>query len=148
MIRRPPRSTRTDTLFPYTTLFRSSQMDTAIDAMKLAATTFIIPFAFVYNPELMSFPHMTWAVAPAVFQVLVIQATASIAAYGYFFRDLAGWERWSFVIATALGFGAMIDIRPVWDWAWLAAGCVLIVWMLVRSEEHTSELPSIMRSSY
>src|SRR3546814_7010809 len=25
MIRRPPRATRTDTLFPYTTLFRSSQ---------------------------------------------------------------------------------------------------------------------------
>src|SRR3546814_14747478 len=27
MIRRPPRSTRTDTLFPYTTLFRSGQRD-------------------------------------------------------------------------------------------------------------------------
>src|SRR3546814_9511840 len=27
MIRRPPRSTRTDTLFPYTTLFRSLQVD-------------------------------------------------------------------------------------------------------------------------
>src|SRR3546814_1616516 len=27
MIRRPPRSTRTDTLFPYTTLFRSLQGD-------------------------------------------------------------------------------------------------------------------------
>src|SRR3546814_12363405 len=26
MIRRPPRSTRTDTLFPYTTLFRSVQL--------------------------------------------------------------------------------------------------------------------------
>src|SRR3546814_1385309 len=26
MIRRPPRSTRTDTLFPYTTLFRSIQL--------------------------------------------------------------------------------------------------------------------------
>src|SRR3546814_4871782 len=26
MIRRPPRSTRTDTLFPYTTLFRSKQI--------------------------------------------------------------------------------------------------------------------------
>src|SRR3546814_10610973 len=26
MIRRPPRSTRTDTLFPYTTLFRSKQL--------------------------------------------------------------------------------------------------------------------------
>src|SRR3546814_3821522 len=31
MIRRPPRSTRTDTLFPYTTLFRSG-----------AATTFVL----------------------------------------------------------------------------------------------------------
>src|SRR3546814_10900279 len=27
MIRRPPRSTRTDTLFPYTTLFRSAQIE-------------------------------------------------------------------------------------------------------------------------
>src|SRR3546814_8173415 len=27
MIRRPPRSTRTDTLFPYTTLFRSLEID-------------------------------------------------------------------------------------------------------------------------
>src|SRR3546814_2491760 len=27
MIRRPPRSTRTDTLFPYTTLFRSSRIE-------------------------------------------------------------------------------------------------------------------------
>src|SRR3546814_13590294 len=30
MIRRPPRSTRTDTLFPYTTLFRSEARPTAI----------------------------------------------------------------------------------------------------------------------
>src|SRR3546814_572887 len=29
MIRRPPRSTRTDTLFPYTTLFRSANSDGA-----------------------------------------------------------------------------------------------------------------------
>src|SRR3546814_13764150 len=29
MIRRPPRSTRTDTLFPYTTLFRSHRCNTA-----------------------------------------------------------------------------------------------------------------------
>src|SRR3546814_20854019 len=31
MIRRPPRSTRTDTLFPYTTLFRSSFKDNSPD---------------------------------------------------------------------------------------------------------------------
>src|SRR3546814_10151981 len=29
MVRRPPRSTRTDTLFPYTTLFRSAWVDRA-----------------------------------------------------------------------------------------------------------------------
>src|SRR3546814_11598317 len=31
MIRRPPRSTRTDTLFPYTTLFRSKRADARRD---------------------------------------------------------------------------------------------------------------------
>src|SRR3546814_12270101 len=35
MIRRPPRSTRTDTLFPYTTLFRSAIFD------RLEALTFL-----------------------------------------------------------------------------------------------------------
>src|SRR3546814_12689665 len=33
MIRRPPRSTRTDTLFPYTTLFRSDIEDAVAGAM-------------------------------------------------------------------------------------------------------------------
>src|SRR3546814_15096191 len=32
MIRRPPRSTRTDTLFPYTTLFRSQALDSRVVA--------------------------------------------------------------------------------------------------------------------
>src|SRR3546814_20078532 len=31
MIRRPPRSTRTDTLFPYTTLFRSTEIREAAE---------------------------------------------------------------------------------------------------------------------
>src|SRR3546814_14125951 len=34
MIRRPPRSTRTDTLFPYTTLFRSPGRNNAMGRMK------------------------------------------------------------------------------------------------------------------
>src|SRR3546814_8532920 len=38
MIRRPPRSTRTDTLFPYTTLFRSSFLDPAVRAHGLDRT--------------------------------------------------------------------------------------------------------------
>src|SRR3546814_1492371 len=35
MIRRPPRSTRTDTLFPYTTLFRSGKVKEQLDAARL-----------------------------------------------------------------------------------------------------------------
>src|SRR3546814_9248969 len=33
MIRRPPRSTRTDTLFPYTTLFRSTAQEDIVDPL-------------------------------------------------------------------------------------------------------------------
>src|SRR3546814_3477417 len=33
MIRRPPRSTRTDTLFPYTTLFRSKPISTGLASL-------------------------------------------------------------------------------------------------------------------
>src|SRR3546814_13554133 len=36
MIRRPPRSTRTDTLFPYTTLFRSAVGDHRAEAAEVA----------------------------------------------------------------------------------------------------------------
>src|SRR3546814_19147391 len=36
MIRRPPRTTRTDTLFPYTTLFRSTRGDEANLTARLA----------------------------------------------------------------------------------------------------------------
>src|SRR3546814_8652159 len=39
MIRRPPRSTRTDTLFPYTTLFRSGQDMGAMPGMDMGAAT-------------------------------------------------------------------------------------------------------------
>src|SRR3546814_15348964 len=38
MIRRPPRSTRTDTLFPYTTLFRSLEIGGIGAAMDAVAT--------------------------------------------------------------------------------------------------------------
>src|SRR3546814_4110645 len=38
MIRRPPRSTRTDTLFPYTTLFRSSLSTNDRQAISPVAT--------------------------------------------------------------------------------------------------------------
>src|SRR3546814_14430216 len=36
MIRRPPRSTRTDTLFPYTTLFRSVRDDNTVEQVPVS----------------------------------------------------------------------------------------------------------------
>src|SRR3546814_21174029 len=52
MLRRPPRSTLTDTLFPYTTLFRSMDADSAsviwvFNAYQLAAALFLIPLGKV-----------------------------------------------------------------------------------------------------
>src|SRR3546814_7174490 len=45
MIRRPPRSTRTDTLFPYTTLFRSGAVQNAVDDADLVCSrAFAQPF--------------------------------------------------------------------------------------------------------
>src|SRR3546814_12772691 len=46
MIRRPPRSTRTDTLFPYTTLFRSMQIREAFtfdDVLLQPAESAVLP---------------------------------------------------------------------------------------------------------
>src|SRR3546814_17685296 len=47
MIRRPPRSTLTDTLFPSTTLFRSFDVPPATALFELPARIFdVLPFAF------------------------------------------------------------------------------------------------------
>ena len=81
----------------------ASFLETAKDAIKIALTTFIIPFAFVFFPELMSFPNMKWDVVPAVLIVLAIQWTVSIASYGHLFRTLVGWERAIFAVAALAG---------------------------------------------
>src|SRR3546814_5523850 len=64
MIRRPPRSTRTDTLFPYTTLFRSHRRCSAPDTVPR-----LIRAAWTYQPrseehtsELQSLMRISYAV--------------------------------------------------------------------------------------
>ena len=86
----------------------ASFVSTALDSFKIALTTFIIPFAFVYFPELMTFPHLTCAVVPAIFVVVAIQWTLSIASYGHLFRPLVGWERGVFAVAALAGFMVMV----------------------------------------
>src|SRR3546814_4902161 len=89
MIRRPPRSTRTDTLFPYTTLFRSMATSQKAEEVEMH-TTFYAPF-------LSSLSEVAW-----------LEFRAKLEGY----RAQGGKKS------------------------------------LRRSEEHTSELQSLMRISY
>src|SRR3546814_2412627 len=57
MIRRPPRSTRTDTLFPYTTLFRSTERADALAFFQHCATYFTESFKTIY-------PHIVFDKLP------------------------------------------------------------------------------------
>src|SRR3546814_10717238 len=50
MIRRPPRSTRTDTLFPYTTLFRSPRIE-RMAAVMIDIIAVEVDIAFRYPPH-------------------------------------------------------------------------------------------------
>src|SRR3546814_1793962 len=94
MIRRPPRSTRTDTLFPYTTLFRSIR------------STFRLLFCVAKTLETLDV-----RVSGGVLVLLQFQLIA---------RADGGRSR--------IGFHHPIE--------------------RLRSEEHTSELQSLMRISY
>src|SRR3546814_5512173 len=93
MLRRPPRSTRTDTLFPYTTLFRSDWRWVYWQILLLAAiAALLIGWGLPKDPIHRPFP------------------AGQLARYGF----------------------RRAGIRPDYR----------------RSEEHTSELQSLMRISY
>src|SRR3546814_3676807 len=65
MIQRPPRSTRTDTLFPYTTLFRSSPQttDPSADAPRSRRRSRLCPLrSEEHTSELQSLRRISYAV--------------------------------------------------------------------------------------
>jgi TRAP-type uncharacterized transport system fused permease subunit len=107
--------------------------ETAKESMKLAATTFIIPFAFVYRPQLLDFPNLGWNVVPPVIEVLLIQWTSSIALYGYFRRSLTHVESAFFGAATALGYWAMITEAPSSTLVFLGATAAVMLAVAVRT---------------
>src|SRR3546814_8732751 len=116
MVRRPPRSTRTDTLFPYTTLFRS-QGRVAVHPLLLERQEIGADIAFLH--------HMDAQVAQP--------------------RHLVGGG----MIGAAVAIEdqvrhAMMDDMVVEEDRPVAERPAIVG----RSEEHTSELQSLMRISY
>src|SRR3546814_12659465 len=64
MIRRPPRSTRTDTLFPYTTLFRSVLSTVGIQTANLATLDWANVLAMKAKAELANADASSWLFNP------------------------------------------------------------------------------------
>src|SRR3546814_1320141 len=115
MIRRPPRSTRTDTRFPYTTLFRSLDASAGSVALSLPGSD----LAFELR-----------AIVDATVQALASQDTD---------LDLGHVE-------PAGVLRREVELQPAEEAMGLRRGEGLVE--SPRSEEHTSELQSLMRISY
>src|SRR3546814_8774165 len=118
LIRRPPRLTRTDTLFPYTTLFRSS-IGAAVDIA-----------AQLYDQPVLRVDRAMAEKAVATGRRIGVVATLSTT-----LNPTADLVR-----RVAAEQGKQIEIVEH-----LCEGAFEAV---MRSEEHTSELQSLMRISY
>src|SRR3546814_8645297 len=114
MIRRPPISTRTDTLFPYTTLFRSAGQCANL--------------AVEHHVRGRKRAHHFHRIGIAVSQSLVVFVLAV-----FILRYVQ--------IELAYGVGLVVMQG-------LALGVFKALARQNRSEEHTSELQSLMRISY
>ena len=111
----------------------ASFWDTGKESMKLASTTFIIPFAFVYRPQLLEFPNLGWNVVPPLVEILLIQWTSSIGLFGYFRRPLGLAERGLFLALTALGYWAMITEALHSTFVFVSAAAVLFAAVALRN---------------
>jgi TRAP transporter 4TM/12TM fusion protein len=111
---------------------KSKLMACTCDSLKLASTTFIVPFAFVYHPVLMSFPNVSWEIVPPIIEVLLIQLSLGVASYGYWGRRICAYERLAFLVVSVFGVFTMVDLlgdRSVYMAAWIASAGILLLWM-------------------
>src|SRR3546814_5311215 len=153
MIRRPPRSTRTDTLFPYTTLFRSLLRSAHSGAGRIAAL----------GHESIDDPVKDDAVVKAFTRQFLNPLDMTRRQVGAKIdRHVAAVEREDQGVFS-IGHFLLLDRWPALRprrhrmpapkstpgstiiCAWLCAGAGR---HRSRSEEHTSELQSLMRISY
>src|SRR3546814_10672942 len=133
MIRPPPRSARTDTLFPYTTLFRSADILIKATCLKLTAVVGKCSRNIAFTPFGVPPPHIFdkcshngLASAAIVICRLAANKTET-------FRPI----RIGDMTKTIYGMGREIESKGL-----------LFLCHPLRSEEHQSELQSLMRISY
>src|SRR3546814_7135816 len=118
MIRRPPRSTRTDTLFPYTTLFRSRHATGAAKGqLGYMAQKFSL-YGLLSVRQNLEFSAGVYGLEGAMKRARIDEMIETF--------DLGRW------------LAAAPESLPLGYRQRLA----------LRSEEHTSELQSLMRKSY
>src|SRR3546814_3607387 len=128
MIRRPPRSTRTDTLFPYTTLFRSG-----------ADVPYYLARDAVFSPDVRGDRKR-----PSVNAALQWAPNSSSVYTAEFFWT--GFRQTTFnnLFFSFVDWWGSLGPNPA-DTITVYPGTNIIK---TRSEEHTSELQSLMRISY
>src|SRR3546814_3902230 len=128
MIRRTPRSTRTDTLFPYTTLFRSCFAD----------LTIVADDARIGEPGL---PIGGGYIAPAWVPQVGAKRAKELAFLPGNHVDGRTAEAWGWANAAVPAAQLIACVEAV-------AARIAKIPAPVRSEEHTSELQSLMRIPY
>src|SRR3546814_8101755 len=154
MIRRPPRSTRTDTLFPYTTLFRSLSEDMPPDFHRRGELLVLDRKRFVGDDEAADTLDLRQILVDALDRgaergaiIVIVREIGEIAGIAASRAPFGiGHQRRDHIGLAVARDHRLHDLglegeHPLH----LLRGDIVA---LVRSEEHTSELQSLMRISY
>src|SRR3546814_5284164 len=143
MIQRPPRPTRTDTLFPYTTLFRSPLGH----ALELYFWTFIVALLiFALGAGVSIYEGISHLIDPVLLSdIKIVYAVLAIS----FVFEAISWRLALTEFRRIKGHrGYLQAARESKDpstFTVLFEDSAALLGLLFRSEEHTSELQSLMR---
>lgn len=100
---------------------------TGWEAFKLVLPAFFVPFAFMYNYELLNFPNISTPMILGIVQVMILQLFWCILMYGHFHRQLNVIDRG--IVAFIVVFAVAALIRPeyyITCWIVAAAGLAWI----------------------
>src|SRR3546814_8313350 len=149
MILRPPRSTRTYTLFPDTTLFRSwpeSHMKVVRKILKFVAEGVPVTYLTGNHDEMLrKFTDFKLGSLTLTNKLsLSIGKKRAWVFHGDVFDVSMQHAKWLARLG-AMGYDSLILLNSVVNWALVKLGREKMRLSKRRSEEHTSELQSLMR---